>query len=151
MTVIGISGARARRARIREAAGWIAANVPWTEDGADWPGFRVRWPAMTVSDLAEIDAELQRRADMICASTADLGSIRETLSGRPELWRAAAFWLFDHFPEADICHPEFVEQYGRMTREELLLAAIEHRRQLCFSGSQTLRSTPKSERSQSRR
>lgn len=141
VAVVQISTARAHRERISEAASWIAANVPWTEDGADFPAFRERWPAMTASDLAEIEAELQQRGEMICASNVDLDSICETLSGRPELWKAAAFWLLEHFPAADICHPEFIERYGRLTREELLLAAIEHRRILCFSGPQAGRST----------
>ena len=141
VAAVQISIARAHRELISEAASWIAANVPWTEDGADWPAFRERWPAMSPSDIAEIDAELQQRGEMICASNVDLDRISVTLSGRPELWKAAASWLLEHFPEADICHPEFIARYGRLTREELLLAAIEHRRILCFAGPQAGRST----------
>ena len=42
-----------------------------------------------------------------------------------------SLWLRSRFPEADIHHPEFCERFGQLTREELLLAAIEHRRLIC--------------------
>lgn len=110
-------------------ADWIAVSVPWTVDASHWPAFEARWPGLAPSDLEEIDAELQRRGEKICASD-DFEAVAATLSGRSEYWSAAAAWLHCRFPEADIYHAEFLERFGHLTREELLLAAIEHRRLL---------------------
>lgn len=129
MGINSLSEARARRRRIVEAADWIAVHVPWTLEPSQWPAFETCWPGLTPMDLEEIDAELQRRGDAICSS-GDFSAIAATLSGRRECWSAAALWLRSRFPEADIHHPEFFERFGHLTREELLLAAIEHRRLL---------------------
>lgn len=129
MEIKPITDARERRAWIVEVANWIAVNVPWTLEVSQWPAFAARWPGLTAADLEDIDAELQRRGDAICSS-ADFEAVAATLSGRPELCSAAAAWLRGRFPEADIHHPEFIECFGQLTREELLLAAIEHRRLL---------------------
>ena len=130
MAINSLSEARHRRAWIAEVAAWIAANVPWTLEASEWPAFEARWPGLTPSDLEDIDTELQRRGDAICSS-GDFGAVAATLSGRREYWSAAAIWLRSRFPEADIHHPEFCERFGHLTREELLLAAIEHRRLIC--------------------
>lgn len=141
MGISPISEARHRRDWIAEVADWIAANVPWTLEASQWAAFEARWPGLTEADLEEIDAELQRRGEAICSS-GDFGAVAATLPGRRECWAAAAAWLQCRFPEADIHHPEFFERFGHLTRAELLLAAIEHRRLICAKEDELLHRAP---------
>ncbi|HET6523570.1 hypothetical protein [Sphingopyxis sp.] len=100
--------------------------MPWTIDASDWPAFHARWPDIGAGELADVDIELQRRGEAICsdpeATAATFG-----MAGRSDGSSAAAAWLLERFPRADIFDPEFVEHFAHLTRLEILWAAVEHR------------------------
>ena len=126
MGISRISQARDRRNRIAAIADWVAENVPWTVDASEWPAFHSRWPCMNEADLAEVEQELERRGDAV-RSVSDAASVAAGHPGRSDGSSAAAAWLLEQFPRADIFDPEFVERFAHLTRQELLWAAIEHR------------------------
>ena len=126
MGISRISEARIRRDRVAQAADWIAAHVPWTVDASDWPAFHARWPDICVRELTAVDHELQRRGEAIC-SDPDAASVMAGLSEKSDGSSAAARWLLERFPRADIFDPEFVARFAHLTRNEIIWAAIEHR------------------------
>jgi len=127
--VTDIREAREWRDRTGEIADWVVANVPWTIAVPEWPGFNDRWPLLSLTDLAAVEAELLRRGEALDAGDADFDAIVGTLTGRPSVWSAAADWLTSN-PEADIKDAEFFRLFGEMSRAELILAAIEHKQRL---------------------
>lgn len=130
MNISNIEHAKEQRDRVREVADWVVEHVPWAIAVPDWPEFADHWSVLTSSELAAVEAELQRRAEMICAKAADLDGIAAGLIGRQERWSAAANWLLQRYPDADIRDPEFVAGFSDLTRAELMLAAIDHKRRL---------------------
>ena len=133
-SVTDISEAKQRRARICEVADWVVEKVPWTIAVSDWPGFSEQWPALTAADLADIEHELHRRGEALCANDPDLDAITGTLAGHPERWTAAADWLSRHVGR-DMTDADFCRLFGKLSRGELILAAIEHRRRLLSGGA----------------
>lgn len=129
VTVSDISEAKQRRARICEVADWVVDKVPWTIAIADWPGFSEQWPALTAAELADVERELHSRGEALCADDTDLASIAARLNGHPSRWTAAADWLSHHIGR-DMTDAEFCRLFGKLSRGELILAAIEHRRRL---------------------
>ncbi|RYY25372.1 MAG: hypothetical protein EOP62_13945 [Sphingomonadales bacterium] len=93
----------------------------------DWHGFHDRWPLLSRAELAAVEQELRRRADALNDPVADLDAIAATLCGRLPYWTAAADWLTLNCGE-NVTHPEFVWLFGQLSRAELILAAIEHKR-----------------------
>lgn len=124
-----ISEAKQRRARICEVADWVVEKVPWTISVSDWPGFTEQWPALTASELADIELELHSRGAALCANDPELDAIAESLIGHPERWTSAADWLSHHVGR-DMTDADFCRLFGKLSRGELILAAIEHRRRL---------------------
>lgn len=124
-----IDRARKLRDRTGEIADWIVANVPWSVAVNDWPCFHDRWPLLTRDELAAVEDELARRGAALDGGDADLDAIAAALTGRKTCWTAAADWLTMN-PGADIAHPDFLRLFGRLSRAELILAAIEHRRRI---------------------
>ncbi|MBE1529506.1 hypothetical protein GGC65_003962 [Sphingopyxis sp. OAS728] len=115
-----------RAARI---ADWVMENIPWTVAVPEWPDFHDRWPLLSRADLAEVEEELCRRGAALDTPGADLDAVAETLTGRPTYYTAAADWLTLN-PTTSISDPEFVRLFGRLSRAELILAAIEHKRRV---------------------
>jgi hypothetical protein len=115
--------------RAAEVADWVMENIPWTVAVPEWPGFHDRWPLLTRSELAEVERELSRRGAALDAPGADLDAIAKTLTGRPAYCSAAADWLTLN-KAGSICEPEFLRLFSRLSRSELILAAIEHRRRI---------------------
>lgn len=124
-----VAGAPPPRDRTGEIADWVLTNVPWTVPVPDWPCFHDRWPLLSRDDLAAVEAELQRRGAQLDAPGADLGAIAAQLTGRVTCCAAAADWLTLN-PGAAITDPEFVGRFSQLSRAELILAAIEHRRRI---------------------
>lgn len=110
-------------------ADWVMENVPWTVAAEEWPGFHERWPLLTRAEVAEVERELCRRGAALDAPDADLEAIAKKLTGRSACYKAAADWLTLN-PAASISEPQFFRQFGRLSRSELILAAIEHRRRV---------------------
>lgn len=127
--VTDIREAREWRDRTGEIADWVVANVPWTIAVPEWPGFNDRWPLLSLTDLAAVEAELLRRGEALDAEDADFDAIVGTLTGRPGVWSAAADWLTSN-PGADINDEEFFHLFGEISRAELILAAIEHKKRV---------------------
>lgn len=121
--------AREWRDRTGEIVDWVVANVPWSVAVPEWPGFNDRWPLLSLTDLAAVEVELLRRGEALEDIDADLDAIAATLSGRSPIWTAAADWLTSN-PKADITDAEFFRLFGQISRAELILAAIEHKRRL---------------------
>jgi hypothetical protein len=127
--VASIQEARPRHDRTEEIADWVVANVPWTVAVPDWTDFHDRWPLLTRAELAAVEDELRHRAEALDAKDADLDAIAATLTGRLVYWTAAADWLTLN-PGATITDAEFVRLFSQLSRAELILAAIEHKRRL---------------------
>lgn len=127
--ISNIADARSRRERVCEIADWVVGNIPWSVAVPDWHGFHDRWPLLSRAELAAVEAELRRRGDALNHPGADLDAIAATLCGRLPYWTAAADWLTLNRGE-DVTHPEFVRLFGQLSRAELVLAAIEHKRRL---------------------
>lgn len=89
------------------------------------------------SELYAVEKELHRRISAVNAPGADLNEGAAKLTGRPSYWTAAADWLSRH-PRRSTSHSEFIRLFGQMSRAELLLAAIEHKRR----GRLTCNGTP---------
>lgn len=119
--------ARPERGRTSEIADWVVANVPWTVAVPDWPEFHDRWPLLSRFELAAVEEELRQRGEALESPGADLEKIAASLSGRASYWTAAADWLTLN-PRASIADPEFVSSFCQLSRAELILAAIEHKR-----------------------
>lgn len=116
-----------QRSQTGEIADWVVFNVPWTVAVTDWPDFHDRWPLLSRFELAAVEQELQRRGAALEAADADLEMIASTLTGRQPYWTAAADWLTLN-PRGKISDPEFVRLFRQLSRAELILAAIEHKR-----------------------
>lgn len=129
VSVTDISDAEKRRDRIRLVADWVVAELPWTVAVSDSPRFSERWSALTPAELADVEIELQKRGEALSAAHADLDIIAKTLTGRIDHWTAAADWLTLHIG-AGISDADFRRRFGELSRAELILAAIEHRRRL---------------------
>lgn len=127
--VSNIQDARKLRKRTGEIADWVVSNVPWTVAVSEWPGFHDRWPLLTRAELAAVEAELRQRGEVLNGADVDLGAIAAKLDGRMAYWTAAADWL-TVTPGADISDPEFIRLFNYLSRAELILAAIEHKRRL---------------------
>ena len=127
--ISNIADARNRRDRVGEIVDWVVGNIPWSVAVPDWHGFQDRWPLLSRVELAAVEAELRRRGDALNQPGADLDAIAATLCGRLPYWTAAADWLTLNCGE-DVTHPEFVRLFGQLSRAELILAAIEHKRRL---------------------
>ena len=127
--VSNIADARSRRERVAEIADWVVENVPWSVAVPDWHGFHDRWPLLSRNQLAAVEEELSRRGETLNDPTADLDAIAATLRGRLPYWTAAADWLTLNRGE-DMRHPQFFRLFGQLSRAELILAAIEHKRRL---------------------
>lgn len=115
------------RSRTSEIADWVVANVPWTVAVPDWPEFHDRWPLLSRFELAAVEEELRQRGVALESPGADLEKIADSLTGRVSYWTAAADWLTLN-PRASIADPEFVRSFRQLSRAELILAAIEHKR-----------------------
>ena len=127
--VTNIREARQRRDRTAEIADWVVVNVPWTVAVPEWACFHDRWPLLSRAELAAVEEELRRRGEALDAPGADLEAIAATLTGRSTYWTAAADWMTLN-PGADITAAEFVRLFNYLSRAELILAAIEHKRRL---------------------
>lgn len=127
--IANIADARSRRDRVSEIADWVVGNIPWSVAVPDWHGFQDRWPLLSWAELAVVEDELRRRGDALNDPAADLDAIAATLCGRLPYWTAAADWLTLNRGEG-LTHPEFVRLFGQLSRAELILAAIEHKRRL---------------------
>jgi|GEM_PF-2292135 len=117
------------RDRIAEIADWVVTNIPWTVAVTDSHCFHDRWPLLTRAELAAVEDELCRRGAALDGRDADLEAIAATLSGRITYWTAAADWLTLN-PGSGITHPDFFRMFQQLSRAELILAAIEHRRRV---------------------
>ncbi|WP_432769971.1 MAG: hypothetical protein HEQ22_04280 [Sphingopyxis sp.] len=122
-----IATAREQRNRSDEIADWVMTNICWTIAVPDCADFHDRWPLLGRSELVAVEEELQRRASAVNAPDADLDAIAAKLAGRPSFWTAAADWVSLN-PLGSITDAEFVRLFGQLSRAELLLAAIEHKR-----------------------
>jgi hypothetical protein len=129
MKVASVQEARPRLDRTEEIADWVVANVPWTVAVPDWTDFHDRWPLLTRVELAAVEDELRHRAEALDAKDADLAAIAAALTGRLAYWTAAADWLTLN-PGATITDAEFFRLFSQLSRGELILAAIEHKRRL---------------------
>ncbi|WP_447753147.1 hypothetical protein [Sphingopyxis fribergensis] len=129
LAVANIADAQRGRDRIAEIADWVIANVPWTVAVPEWQEFHDRWPLLSRSDLAAVEDELCRRGEALDDKNADLDEIAASLTGRPTYWTAAADWLTLN-PGADITDLEFFRMFSQLSRAELILAAIEHKRRI---------------------
>lgn len=129
LAVANIADAQRGRDRTAEIADWVVANVPWTVAVPKWQDFHDRWPLLSRAELAAIEEELCRRGEALDDKDADLDAIAATLTGRPSYWTAAADWLTLN-PGAEIMSPEFFRMFSQLTRSELILAAIEHKRRI---------------------
>ncbi|MBE1526825.1 hypothetical protein GGC65_001281 [Sphingopyxis sp. OAS728] len=129
MSVTDINDPQQRRGRICEVVDWVMAEVPWTVSVTDWPGFSERWSALTSTELADVEIELQRRSEALTADDVNLDIIAGTMTGRVDRWTAAADWLMQHVG-ADIFDADFRHRFGELSRAELILAAIEYRSRL---------------------
>ena len=127
--IANIDDARQRRDRIGEIADWVVAHVPWTVAVPEWPDFHDRWPLLSRAELAAVEDELCRRGEALNCADADLDAIAATMTGRATYWIAAADWLTLN-RGADITNPEFFRLFRQLSRAELILAAIEHKRRL---------------------
>lgn len=112
-----------------EITDWVLENIPWTVAIPEWPAFHERWPMLTEAELAKVESELCRRGTALDAPDTDLDAIAAKLKGRSTYWTAAADWLSLN-PEASITDIEFFRLFGQLTRAELILAAIEHKRRI---------------------
>jgi len=115
--------------RTGEIVDWVISNVPWTVDVQEWPAFHDRWPLLTRADIAEVEEELRRRSETLSDPNADLDAVAASLTGREARWTAAADWLMLN-RGADIFHATFFGLFSQLSRAELILAAIEHKRRL---------------------
>lgn len=131
-TIANIADAQRGRDRITEIADWVVANVPWTVAVPDWPGLQDRWPLLSRAELAAVEEELCRRGEALHGDVAEVGALAASLTGREAYWTAAADWLTLN-PRADITHLEFYRLFNQLSRAELILAAIEHKRRLLAS------------------
>lgn len=130
MTITDISDARARRQRILDAAGWVAANVPFTLYWPDYPAFHSQWPDMTGSEIAQIDAEVHRILIEL-AEKADSAADLPARQARYEWWTRAANWLV-RYSDANLDDEQFQRHFGHLTRNEVALALIEAaKRRVC--------------------
>lgn len=127
--ISNIADARSRRERVAEIADWVVENIPWSVAVPDWQDFHDRWPLLSRVELAAVEEELSRRGETLNDPAADLDAIAATLRGRPPYWTAAADWLTLNRGD-DVKHPQFVQLFGQLSRAELILAAIEHKRRL---------------------
>lgn len=129
MPISAIGDARRQRDLTGEIADWVVANIPWTIAVPDWPDFHDRWPLLSRADLAAVEEELHRRGAALEKPDADLDAIAARLTGRPTYCGAAADWLALN-PGRHITDPEFIRLFSRLSRAELILAAIEHKRRV---------------------
>ena len=127
--VVEISDCRRSRDRITEITDWVLANVPWTVAVPEWQAFHDRWPLLSRTELAAVEDELCRRGEALEDPNADLDAIASTMTGRQSYWIAAADWLTLN-PGAHITSPEFFRMFSQLSRAELILAAIEHKRRI---------------------
>lgn len=127
--VANIADAQPGRARIVEIADWVVSNVPWTVTVPEWQGFHDRWPLLSRAELAAVEQELSRRCEALHGDVAEIDRVAATLTGRQGYWTAAADWLMLN-PGRDITHPDFFRLFSQLSRAELILAAIEHKRRL---------------------
>ena len=121
--------ARRPRDRTSEIADWVISNVPWTVAVPDWPGFHDRWPLLSRPELAAVEEELCRRGEALNDPDADPDAVASQYTGRATYWTAAADWLTLN-PRSDITSIEFVRLFSQLSRAELILAAIEHKRRI---------------------
>lgn len=136
MTVSNIGEARRRRDKIREAAEWAFAELPWTA-GTLSDEFVQRWPDMTTGDRIEVGQMVDRMVADHAAPVADLSELlaaRARLNGRPEHWRSARDWLLAH--GGDAFSREFANAFGHISRSEMLIACLEHGRILALCGGE---------------
>lgn len=124
-----IAETRRQRDRTGEIADWVVANIPWTMAVPDWPDFHDRWPLLSRAELAAVEAELRRRCAAIEDSGADLDAVSDALTGRKSYWTAAADWLTLNACKS-IADPEFNRLFSQLSRAELILAAVEHKRRI---------------------
>lgn len=115
--------------RTGEIADWVVANIPWTVAVPDWPEFHDRWPLLSREELTAVEAELGRRCLVIESAGTDLDAISDSLTGRTTYWTAAADWLTLN-PCCTVAAPEFVRLFSQLSRAELILAAVEHKRRI---------------------
>lgn len=115
--------------RTRAIADWVIANVPWTVAVPDWPDFHDRWPLLSRAELAAVEAELRRRGEAMDQPGSDLDKTAASLAGRQDYWTAAADWLTLN-PRGTIADHEFIRLFRQLSRAELILAAIEHKRRV---------------------
>lgn len=127
-----IAHAQKQRNRAIEIADWVMTSIPWTIAVPEFAGFHDRWALLSRSELHAVETELQRRASAVNDPQADLDAIACKLPGRLSFWTAAADWLSLN-PLGSISDSEFVRLFGQLSRAELLLAAIEHKRR-CLVG-----------------
>lgn len=122
-----VTDVREQRNRSGEIADWVMTNISWTIAVPDCADFHDRWALLSRTQLVAVEEELQRRARAVNAPDADLDAIAAKLAGRPSFWTAAADW-FSLNPLGSISDAEFIRLFGQLSRAELLLAAIEHKR-----------------------
>lgn len=129
------------RNRSVEIADWVMINIPWTIAVPDYAYFHDRWALLSCGELYAVEEELQRRTSALNAPDADLDAAEAKLTGRPSYWMAAADWLSRH-PRRSTSHAEFIRLFGQLSRAELLLAAIEHKRRGQLTCNGTAAATP---------
>ena len=129
------------RNRPVEIADWVMINIPWTIAAPDYADFHDRWALLSRSELYAVEEELQRRTSALNAPDADLDAAAAKLTGRSSHWTAAAEWLSRN-PRRSTSHSEFILLFGQMSRAELLLSAIEHKRRGRLTSDGTPAGTP---------
>lgn len=136
-----IADAREHCNRSGEIADWVMINIPWTIAVPDYADFHDRWALLSRSELYAVEEELQRRTSALNAPDADLDAAAAKLTGRSSHWTAAAEWLSRN-PRRSTSHSEFILLFGQMSRAELLLSAIEHKRRGRLTSDGTPAGTP---------
>lgn len=126
MTITDLGQARRRRELVIAAGEWAFAHLPWTT-GVFSPEFADRWPDFTNSERMAAGNEMDRLTTIDRVGMTFEVAMSE-LPGRRDHWISAANWITANEP--DIEHPEFMRQFGHISRSELLLAGIERERRL---------------------
>lgn len=134
MTVVDLWEARRRRdeqrERIQAATRWAFEHMPASSSvfGGE---FEARWPDLSSSERAEVCrgvdslvAKFEAEAD---SPLLDYEATMGQLNGRELWWSRLASWIMIQAPPADFTTPEFLRDFGHVSRSELLKAVIETR------------------------
>lgn len=137
MTVINLAEARRQREeqreRIQEATRWAFEEMPVTSSvmGGE---FQVRWPDLSSTERAEvsqrIDSLVAKFEAEAQAPLLDYEATMSQLNGLEIWWSRLASWMMIQGPSPDFTTPEFLRDFGHVSRSEMLKAVIETRYRL---------------------